>query len=630
MNTRSSSLLSVVLVTSLGLSATVGAAEEEAAPEPHPGEALYTTICANCHDQPFYKAPSRMFIGALGPKNILAVLNDGAMREQAATLSSDDRIAVAEYLSGKTLADRVEPALPPTCDADHSFDSSLVPVSRGFGVDLQNTRFQPADTGGLTAENVDRLEVKWSFAYPNSIQARSEPVYGAGAIYMGSQDGTVWALDAKTGCFRWKFNATAEVRTGVAISPWAADDELVDPLIFFGDVIANVYAVSARTGELRWKVRVDDHRDATMTGTPSFYDGRLYVPVSSLEVVSAGNGAYECCTFRGALLALDAVTGEQHWKSYTTDKPPEPAGKTSKGTTIMAPSGAPIWNSPTIDTKRGQIYVGTGENYSSPADGNSDAIIAFDMETGEKIWVAQQTDKDAWNTACFRGFPGIDNANCPEEDGPDYDFGSHAILINLPGGGDIVVGGQKSGHAMGIDPDTGKTLWRTAVGRGGIQGGVHFGIAAESNSLYVPINDLNFFNDELRYKWKTPAKPGVYSVDAANGEILWSAPAPTDVCNDMPFCTPGVSQAITAIPGAVIAGHLDGRVRIYSRKDGTVLWEKNLLGKYQTVSGEEATGGSFSGGGVLIAHGLMYVNAGYGYNLHIPGNALVVFGLADE
>ena len=218
MNTRSSSLLSVVLVTSLGLSATVGAAEEEAAPEPHPGEALYTTICANCHDQPFYKAPSRMFIGALGPKNILAVLNDGAMREQAATLSSDDRIAVAEYLSGKTLADRVEPALPPTCDADHSFDSSLVPVSRGFGVDLQNTRFQPADTGGLTAENVDRLEVKWSFAYPNSIQARSEPVYGAGAIYMGSQDGTVWALDAKTGCFRWKFNATAEVRTGVAIS----------------------------------------------------------------------------------------------------------------------------------------------------------------------------------------------------------------------------------------------------------------------------------------------------------------------------------------------------------------------------------------------------------------------------
>ncbi|MBT7452134.1 MAG: PQQ-binding-like beta-propeller repeat protein, partial [Rhodospirillaceae bacterium] len=195
--------------------------------DPHPGEALYAKICADCHDQPFYKAPSRTFLSALGPKNILAVLNNGAMREQASALTAIERIAVAEYLSEKSLADMVEPALPPACDADHSFDSSLVPTSRGFGVDLQNTRFQPAETGGLTAENVHRLEVKWSFAYPNSIQARSEPVYGGGGIYMGSQDGTVWALDAQTGCLRWTFNATAEIRTGVSISQWSADDSSV-------------------------------------------------------------------------------------------------------------------------------------------------------------------------------------------------------------------------------------------------------------------------------------------------------------------------------------------------------------------------------------------------------------------
>jgi polyvinyl alcohol dehydrogenase (cytochrome) len=596
----------------------------------HPGEALYTENCASCHDQPFYKAPSRLFLSALGPKNILAVLNNGAMREQASALSSGDRLAVAEYLSGRSLADMVEPALPPACDADHGFNAALFPVSRGFGVDLQNTRFQPGETGGITAENVHALEVKWSFAYPNSIQARSEPVYGGGAIYMGSQDGNVWALDAQTGCLRWTFNATAEVRTGMSITPWSVDDDSVDPLLFFGDVIANVYALSAKTGELRWKVRADDHRDATLTGTPSHYEGRVYVPVSSLEVVSAGNSAYECCTFRGALLSLDAATGDQHWKAYTTDKPAQASGTNAKGTIILAPSGAPIWSSPTIDSERRQIYVGTGENYSSPADGNSDAIIAFDLDTGEKIWVSQQTSGDAWNTACFLGFPGGDNSNCPEEDGPDYDFGSHPILVSLPAGGDIVVGGQKSGHAVGIDPDSGATLWRTAVGRGGIQGGVHFGIAAESDSLYMPINDLNFPGDEQRYNWDMPASPGVYSVNAGTGEIIWSAPAPTDTCEGIQFCTPGVSQAITAIPGAVIAGHLDGRVRIYSREDGAVLWEQNLLGTYQTVSGEEATGGSFSGGGVLIAHGMMYVNAGYGYNLHIPGNALVVFGLADE
>ncbi|MDD9894571.1 MAG: PQQ-binding-like beta-propeller repeat protein [Gammaproteobacteria bacterium] len=597
--------------------------------EPHPGEPLYMENCAACHDEPFYKAPSRQFLSALGPRNILNVLNEGAMREQAAALSTAQRSAIAEYLSGISLADVVDPLLPPACDADHDFNPALPPVSRGFGVDLENTRFQPADSGGLTAGNIHRLEVKWSFAYPNSIQARSEPVYGGGGIYVGSQDGTVWSLDAETGCLRWMFNATAEVRTGIAITPWIAEDDEIDPLIFFGDVIANVYAVSARTGELRWKVRADDHRDATMTGTPSVYNDRLYVPVSSLEVVAAGDGDYECCSFRGALLSLDTATGDQHWKSYTTDSPPEVVGQNQKGTDILAPSGAPIWSSPTIDSERNQVYVGTGENYSSPADGNSDAIIAFDLLTGEKKWVAQQTRNDAWNTACFIGFPGIDNSNCPEEDGPDYDFGSHPILVKLPNGNDIVVGGQKSGHAMGIDPDSGETLWRTAVGRGGIQGGVHFGIAAESNSVYIPINDLNFPGDEQRYQWEMPAKPGVYAVNAVTGEFIWSAPAPTDVCGNTPFCTPGVSQAITAIPGAVIAGHLDGRIRVYSREDGSVLWEKNLLGSYQTVSGEEATGGAFSGGGVLIAHGQMFVNAGYGYNFHIPGNALVVLGLAD-
>jgi len=137
------SRISPVFLTALVLlfASFAGQTDAQDLAQPHPGEALYTASCASCHDEPFYKAPSRTFIGQLGPENILAVLNDGAMREQAAALSSFDRIAVAEYLSGKSLADMVEPALPPACDADHSFDSSLPPVSRGFGVDLQNTRF---------------------------------------------------------------------------------------------------------------------------------------------------------------------------------------------------------------------------------------------------------------------------------------------------------------------------------------------------------------------------------------------------------------------------------------------------------------------------------------------------------
>lgn len=601
----------------------------EPAGQVHPGASLYESNCAGCHDQPFYKAPSRSMIGLLGPDNILRALNDGSMKSQAADIDVAGRSAIAEFLSRRRLSDIEAPLLPSRCDAAHGFDLNLPPVSRGWGVDLENSRFQPLAAGGLSSSNVSDLEVKWSFAYPNAFQARSQPVYGGGAIYVGSQDGTVWALDARTGCLRWSYQAKAEVRTGIVITPWLAGEADANPTIFFGDILANVYAVDAETGILRWRVKADEHRDATLTGTPTYFNQRLYVTVSSLETIAAANPAYECCTFRGAVMALNATDGALVWKSHSIDKPAEPAGKTEVGTTIMAPSGAPIWSSPTIDEERQQLYVGTGQNYSSPADGNSDAIIAFDLETGRKKWVSQQRSRDAWNVACFVGFPGLSNANCPEENGPDYDFGSHVILVHLPSGKEIVVGGQKSGDVVGVDPDTGKTLWKNRIGRGGVQGGVHFGIAAQAGVIYVPINDTLFTGDKTSANSRLPARPGVHAVNAENGELLWSALA-TNVCGETPRCETGVSQAISAIPGAVIAGALDGRLRIYAREDGSLLWEANLLREFQTVSGAVAHGGAFSGGGVLVAHGLLYVNSGYGFNRYMPGNALVVFGLKDS
>lgn len=593
-----------------------------------PGEKLYNDNCAQCHDESFYKAPSRMFISALSPQNLVKVMTTGRMSGQAAHLDDQQRIAIAGFLSGKKISEQVARVLPQSCDAEHSFDPTLVPVSIGWGVDLHNTRFQPLGAGGLSADNVEHLEVKWTFAYPGAYQARSEPVYGGGAVYVGSQDGTVWALDAVTGCLRWSFQAVTEVRTGIAISQWQASDSTIDPSLYFGDTIANVYALSAKTGELRWKVKAHDHPYATMTGTPTVTDGVVYVPVSSLEVIAPANPSYECCSFRGALLALNGATGAQMWKSYTTDEVPKPVGKNAAGATILAPSGAPIWSSPTVDKVRGRVYVASGENYSSPADGNSDSLLAYDLATGDKLWVSQQTRHDAWNIACYISIPRISNIGCPEENGPDFDFGSHSILVTLDSGKQVLVGGQKSGDVVGVSPASGETLWKTRVGRGGIQGGVHFGIAADGSTVYVPINDLEYSVDDVRYNYDRAPQPGIYAVNAENGELLWSAPAP-DVCADTKYCDRGISQAVTAIPGAVIAGHLDGRLRIYSKQDGHVIWQMNMLRDYDSVSGEIAKGGAFSGGGVLVAKGLLYVNAGYGYNSHIPGNALVVLGLAD-
>jgi polyvinyl alcohol dehydrogenase (cytochrome) len=555
-------------------------------------------------------------------------MNEGAMVNQAAALNAAGRRLVAEYASGQDLDELQSQPAPPVCDAESGFDPKLTPVSRGWGVDERNTRFQPASSGGLTAANVGELEVKWSFAYPNAFQARSQPVYGGGAIYVGSQDGTVWALDAKSGCVRWSFQASAEVRTGIVITPWQENAASVEPKIFFGDMLANVYALDAVSGRLLWRIRAHEHPEATLTGTPTYHDNRLYVTVSSLEVIAAADPKYACCTFQGAVLAIAAATGEIQWRSSTSDEPPMAVGTNPVGTPIMAPSGAPVWSAPTIDVRRKQLYVGTGENYSSPADGNSDAIIAFDLATGAKRWVSQQTAGDAWNVACFV-MPQMNNANCPEENGPDYDFGANPILIHLDDNKDVVVAGQKSGDVVGIDPDTGANLWKTRIGRGGVQGGVHFGIAADGSVVYVPINDLVFAGDDVRYSSNRLPEAGVHAVDAATGVRIWSAPSP-QVCGDTKFCSPGVSQAITAIPGAVVAGYLDGRIRIHAREDGRVLWERNMLGEYMTVSGAVATGGAFSGGGVLVADGFMYVNAGYGFNLHIPGNALVALGLKEQ
>jgi len=591
------------------------------------GEAAYQQNCAACHDEAVYKAPSRLFLGMLGPQNIVHALDRGVMNEQAANLTKEEREAIAEFLTGKKLSDLSAARLPPACkDTDRpGFDASKQASSLGWGVDRANSRFHAAEQGGLEQSDLSNLEVKWSFAYPNAIQARSQPVVAGGAIFVGSQNGTVWSLDAKTGCVRWTFRATAEVRTGIVISPWDENDA-GSATLYFGDILARAYAVDAVSGRLRWMTKVDGHPNATITGTPTLYGSKLYVPVSSLEVALPGDPTYACCTFRGSVVALNASNGEEVWKTFSIDEEPRQVGTTRAGTAIIAPSGAPIWNSPAIDTRRQRLYIGTGENYSSPAGDTSDAIIAMDLHSGKKIWVSQQTTGDAWNVGCLSQYT-TNDANCPEEDGPDFDFAASPILVNLAGSSrkDIIIAGQKSGAVMAINPDNGETLWKTQVGRGGVQGGIHFGMAAEGEKIYVPISDMFYPEDITKYKFETPARPGMFALDASNGEILWSN-ITEDTCAGLEYCNPGISQAVTAVPGAVIAGHMDGRLRVYSGQDGSVLWELNTLQEFETVSGEIARGGSFGGGGPVVHDGMIYVNSGYGLYFHMPGNVLLAIG----
>ncbi len=585
-----------------------------------PGAALYAQHCASCHNGSVYKAPHFHWLEMMPAHSIHKAMDTGIMREQSASLDAGQKVAVVEYLTQR----RFDPA---TARVEHQycegnaarFDRARADVKVGWGHD--NSRFVPAELAGLDVADIGRLELKWAYAFPGATRARSQPGYAMGAVFVGSEAGIVHAFDLETGCVRWAFEAMAEVRTGIVYSG-SADN----PLVYFGDIVANIYALDAITGELVWTRSADDHPSATLTGTPAVHGTTLYVPVSSLEVIAAADPSYECCTFRGKVIAVNGLAGEVLWESYSIPDAPRHHKDTSIGTRVLAPSGAPVWSSPTIDADRDRIYFGTGENYSSPADDNSDAVVAAKLSTGERVWQKQFTAGDAWNVACMMA----GNPNCPEEDGPDFDQSSSVIPVDLPDGRQILVVGHKNGSISGHDPQReGETLWMSKVGRGSIQGGVHFGMAAEGTRVYLPINDMNNTRngDVLD---PALARPGMHAVDAATGDVLWSTVRENICSDDREFCDPGISAPATAIPGAVFAGHLDGYLIAYDGESGEVLWEYDTAVDTEGINGVIGRGGSMSGAGPLVVDGHVITNSGYGLYFHEAGNLLMVFSVDGE
>ncbi len=601
-----------------GLAVAVSAA---AADDPA-GKALYEQHCEQCHGGSVSKAPQLSLLQIMSASSVYRAMDSGIMQEQASALDPGQRRQIAEYLTGQDLDDAHEAALPPACSGDAaSFDFNQPPNALGWGVQLGNQRNFDSSHTAINAGNISRLRLKWAFAYPDAVRARSQPATAGGAVFVGSQNGTVFALDQATGCLRWTFSTVAEVRTAIVIAPWQPGEHK-SPLLYFGDLVGNVYAVNAVTGELAWRDRPDDHPSLTLTAAPALHDGRLYVPLSALEVTAAADPGYACCTFRGGVAVYAADTGEKLWTGYTIDEPPREVGKNSVGTPRIAPSGAPIWNTPALDLKRGVMYVGTGENYSSPANDTSDAILALDLADGSIRWRQQMTSGDAWNMGCETE----EKINCPPENGPDYDFGAAVIIARTAEGREVLIAGQKSGVVYGLDPDKGgEVLWQKKLGRGGIQGGVHFGMAVDGEVVYVPMSDF-----DGGPRWPGEPFPGMYALDVESGEVLWYQRA-RDVCAGRDLCQPGLSAAASAFPGGVLGGAMDGHLRAYSADDGSVLWDFDSARAFPTVNGVSASGGSFGGGsGPVFAGRRLFVNSGYGIYFHMPGNVLLAFELAQE
>jgi len=592
------------------------------------GAAVYKQHCAQCHDAGLNRAPQPIAMTMMTPEHVLAALTDGKMAEQGKALTPAETRAVATFVTAKAFG-IAETAAEGFCTGHPAaFDKPFsMPYWNGWGAGSANRRLQTAEMAGLDADRTAKLKLKWAFAYPGAMRAFAQPTVAGGRIFAGSDSGKVYALDAATGCIRWMFKADAPVRSAISIGPlgekWAA---------FFGDQRANAYAVDATTGTLLWKVHVDEHPAAVITGSPALYEGRLYVPASSYEEVTGASPKYECCKFRGSVTALDTATGKVIWKSYTIPEAPQPVRKNKQGTQLWGPSGASVWSSPTVDTKKRAIYVTTGDAYSDPPAKTSDAFLAFDLDTGKLLWSRQMTAGDAFVVGC----PGGDN--CPEANGPDFDFGCSPNLVDLPNGKRALVAGQKSGMVHAIDPDQqGEVLWQVRVGKGGSLGGVQWGNASDSKNVYVALSDYKVGSSGGRDSgaqktlFGTYAKPnpkaggGMFALNLATGARVWSTPPPE--CGDKPGCSPAQSAAVTVIPGVVFSGSIDGHLRAYSTGDGHILWDMDTALEYQAVNGAKAHGGAIDGPGPVVVGGVLYVNSGYAFIGGMPGNVLLAFSV---
>ena len=569
--------------------------------------ALYQQRCAMCHDHPEGRTPSREMIAGLAPPDVIFDLTFGVMQPQGLGLSVDEIASLAALVTGKASL----PGAQPNPDANRCADAGQPMVVddaawNGWGRESANSRYQPQP--GFTREDVPKLKVKWVFAYPGPLVG-AQPTIVGNRLYVTSTTGLLFSLNAQTGCTYWTFQAESEIRAAVSAGPLPGSSP-PKFAVYGGDLMrAYAYAVDAASGKLIWKTKVDDHPLARITGAPTLYQGRLYVPVSSQEEGFGAVETYQCCTFRGSVVALDASTGKIIWKAYTIQEKARPFKKSSTGVQMYGPAGVAVWSAPTIDAKRQLIYVGTGGSYTDVETEASDAILAIEIKTGRIRWIRQVAAHDNYLFGCPVAGKGI----CPNPVGPDYDFGSSPILATLSTGKQVILAGQKSGILYAMDPDArGKILWQVQVGPGSMGGGIVWGSAADQDSVYVPIANRS--------------ESSLSALKIAGGELVWHKPAPAGVCSwGTRGCAGVESAAVSLIPGVVFSGAADGHLRAYATADGAIIWDFDTARKFDAVNGVPANGGSMGTAGPTIANGILYVNSGEGRFSGHRGNALIAF-----
>ena len=584
------------------------------------GEAVYQAECAQCHDQGAPRMPSKARLRERSTQSIVQALESGSMRVVGTfNLNGPERVAVAEYLTGKPLGSEWAGDDSQYC-ASNAWDTHAAKSQarwEGWGNGAENTRFQPQHAAGMDASEVADLELAWAFAFPGETIAESQPTLYGGRIFVGSRSGRVYALDAKTGCVHWTFDAAAPVKTSVLLVP--NGDNIG---AYFSDLAGTTYGVNAVDGAQLWRAKVEPHPTARIMGSPQIANNQLLIPLTSTESYLAADVNFPCCKFRGNIVSVDPANGKINWRFYTVPEAKQ-TGTNANGVKTFGPAGATVWSAPSYDQKTGRIYIGTGENYSNPPTATSDAILAVDINDQNLAWRFQGLSGDAWNMSCTTDNP----LNCPTDSGPDFDFGSSPILATHISGKRILIGAQKSGFVHALDPDAGgKLLWQRQIAKGGVLGGIEWGPATDERNVYVAIADIGWQSEDLMLPDLSPdatAGGGLVALDLLSGDIVWEAPGIE--CGDRPKCSPAQTAAVTAIPGVVFSGSISGHLRAFDTASGAVIWAFDTAQTFTTVNGADGRGGALDATGPIVANGMLYTTSGYSKWGGLPGNVLLAF-----
>jgi polyvinyl alcohol dehydrogenase (cytochrome) len=599
----------------------------EAAPNDMPkgselGFEVFQQHCTACHGNPAVeRAPTPAQLQLLSPERIYDALTTGAMKSVGDSLSDEQRHLVSQSLAGRPFGSEIvgdAATMPNRCPDNRPMsEPASAPQWNGWGAGLANARFQSGDYAKLDAGTVGSLELKWVFGLPNSTSSYSEPSVVSGRVFVGSDTGYIYSLDAKTGCIYWSFRSKAGVRNAMTVSAIEGHPG-TRYAVFYGDLKANAYALDAESGRLIWTTKVEDQYTDRITAAPALYEGRLYVPVSSWEEFAAAAPDYPCCTSVGSIVALDANTGSRVWKTYVIPTRPKPVRVNSQGVQLWGPAGGSVWNTPTIDPKRRRLYFGTGDATTYPAARTSDSVMALDLDTGKLRWSYQIHKHDSFVGNCWGD---AKSDNCPKVQGPDWDVPCSVILRTVQDR-DVLIVGTKPGDVIALDPErAGRLLWRVNplgpvagdAPPGGaekampVNKGVLWGGAADTETAYFGL-----------------LGGAVAALEMADGRLRWMTPvADSATPRGRPV---SYGAAVSAIPGVLFTGGSDGSLNAIATTDGRVLWSFATNRAFDAVNRIATHGGSITAPGAVVVDGLVLVGSGYGVLGGIPGNALIAFG----